>query len=187
MTITKVLDTLASLVSPRNELLQQRAALDRRHASEAAELQRELAKAEADVARLREPEERLARLKAEAFSAGMRQDRERDGLDHELAAHSPRELVRYATLVERLFDLARVTPMPRAVEVVNNITEERKITNLAAIERHAAVAPVLLRQRSACHFEIWRLPHAELVARLAEFKAELEQALAGTIFQDQLA
>lgn len=185
--VKEIIDTIKQAFSPRDRLVEEREALAARQATEASALTRDVVNAEAEVVALDEPRRRLERLQAERFGLGLRHDRERAEQDRALQEATPREIIRYANLLDRLFDLARVTPPPSAVEAVNNIVGSRKITNLDDIERHLAVGPLLWRQRGEVHATLWRLPSAALNARLVELRTELEQAMSGTVFEPHLA
>ena len=101
--------------------------------------------------------------------------------------HPSRELERFAARLDRIYARLRSVSPPPAQEETHHITGDRRITNLPAIERHNALAPVLVRMRVEIRDSLWRLSDAALRARLVELERELAAAVADTVLSDEAA
>src|SRR5207249_5616921 len=95
-----------------------------------------IATAQAEVDQLEEPRRRLERLQHEAFNAGVREDQAVAALESQLRDRWPRELQRFADMVERCY--ASLRQGVHAQLVTNAVTGATTIFNQAELDRHRA-------------------------------------------------
>lgn len=186
MSVTEVIDKVKGALSGHDTLVARLEHLRKTQEVEGAARAAEITKAQAEVDKLEEPRRRLERLQAEDFAAGYKADAERAALENELRGAPPRELARFALLVERVYSRLRASDPPMMQEEVHRITNERRVVNVEEIERWRALAPLLVRLQIAICDELYKLPSTVLRERIAGLRREFEQAVAGTAFENEV-
>ena len=185
-TLERTIDRVRAVFSERDALLKELQALEARNAAAAAERARALEQAQRDADAALEPVRRLERLRSESFALGVREERERASVINKLQEEGSRELQRFAVLLERLTERARRQPPPTPIESINSITGAVTVMNLDAIQKWLQVGPALARARIAVRDELWKLADVALSARIAQLRAELTEALAGTALENEI-
>src|SRR5438034_2463743 len=105
--MTNVLTRMSEALVTRASIVQRLLALRADHEAAHAERAKAIATAQLEVDQLEEPRRRLERLQQEAFSAGLREGQAVAALESQLRDRWPRELQRFADMVERVYALLR--------------------------------------------------------------------------------
>lgn len=185
--MSTIVKAIKNILTGRDALVQRLADLAAQHAAAGLARARAIEAAEAERAKITEILDRPARLRAEVASLGATEQAEEANLENELRASPSRELAKFAALVDRLYQRLRAMNPPQALEHYNQITEERRVINLAAIETHLALGPTLVQIRGEVHRDLWRLDSVALQERLTVLRHALDTALEGTALEDEAA
>jgi len=169
--IEGAMEVVTSALSFRQRWLGDLSAMRARQEQAARALHEQLREARAEVDRLEEPRRRLHRLEAEALRLSCAHDREREELERQIAAHPPRELVRFQHDLER-FAAAR-RDVPSLVEQRNRLGDpEVKPESLAELNAYTAAMAIVTEARAA----LLRMPlqdRATVRATIEEFRRRL--------------
>ena len=185
--IQDALDKVREIFSPtHDEVVTQLAALRAKHAKAGAARKAQIEVAQAAVAELEAPRRRLERLQAEAIAADTHEEHEAAALENPLRERPTRDLQVFDAVHARVLNRYRNMEAPSPDVAVNWITDESRVTNLAAIESWREIGPLLVRISVERRDTLWLLASGELRARLAALRAELEAALAGTSLEVEL-
>jgi hypothetical protein len=188
--MTALLEAAKSVVKglwhQRAKLVEQWEALANPDAEDAA-LAKDEAQADAEIRAQQEPHERKARIQAARVSLNARRERQQTELESQLRdpATWPRALRDHHNRLNGLFKRVRRSSPPQKLTKVNPISDQEVVTNADAIAKHVTVGDVVHRQRIEVAHALWHLRDDRLAARLAELGSELDQAIAGTMFEHE--
>ena len=182
--IERAKDKIKEIVSPHDGYLKDRELIAAERAARGAVRARSAAEDQAAVDEA--PEQRKARRDAERLAASVRDDQELARIEALIRPNPLPRYTRFDRFTLRLFEVIRqLEPISPIVEV-NPFTDERKITNLPEIERQNALGGIVIKMRVEIRDTLWRLDSKALEARVDTLRAELEDAIRGTVVEQDL-